>query len=83
MAELDYHLKNPDDEPNRRNGITSKTIKLGSGSFELDTPRDRAGTFESQLVKKNQTKLTLEMDRKILFMFGLGIGYRDIKHHLE
>jgi len=83
QAELDNHLKMREDEPNRRNGITSKTIKSGSGSFELDTPRDRAGTFEPQLVKKNQTKLTPEMDRKILSMFGLGMGYRDIKHHLE
>lgn len=82
-AELDSHLKNTDDEPNRRNGTTSKTIKSGTGSFELDTPRDRSGTFEPQLVKKNQTKLTPEMDRKILSMFGLGMGYRDIKHHLE
>ena len=83
QAELDNHLKNTEDEPNRKNGITSKTIKSGSGSFELDTPRDRAGTFEPQLVKKNQTKLTPEMDRKIFSMFGLGMGYRDIKHHLE
>jgi len=83
QAELESHLKNTEDEPNRRNGITSKTIKSGSGSFELDTPGDRAGTFEPQLVKKNQTQLTPEMDRKILSMFGLGMGYRDIKHHLE
>ncbi len=82
-AELDNHLKTSVDEPNRKNGTTSKTIKSGSGSFELDTPRDRAGTFEPQLVKKNQTRLTPEMDRKILSMFGLGMGYRDIKHHLE
>ena len=82
-AELDNHLKTSVDEPNRKNGTTSKTIKSGSGSFELDTPRDRAGTFEPQLLKKNQTRLTPEMDRKILSMFGLGMGYRDIKHHLE
>ncbi len=55
QAELDNHPKNTDNESNRRNGITSKTIKSGSGSFEPDTPRDRAGTFEPQLVKKNQT----------------------------
>jgi len=82
-AELDAYLKHTDTETNRKNGITSKTVKSGSGSFELDTPRDRAGTFEPQLVKKNQTKLTPEMDRKILSMFALGMGYRDIKHHLE
>jgi transposase-like protein len=40
---------------NRRNGSGNKTIKSTSGSFELETPRDRAGSFEPQLVKKHQT----------------------------
>jgi len=35
--------------PNRRNGKSRKTMKSSSGSFELETPRDRAGTFEPQL----------------------------------
>ena len=53
-AELEQHLA-VDARPNRKNGSTSKTLKTTTGSFELDTPRDRAGTFEPQLVKKNQT----------------------------
>ena len=61
-AELDHHLANGE-EPNRKNGIGSKTIKTGSGSFELNAPRDRAGTFEPQLIKKHQTQLTSEIDR--------------------
>ena len=44
-AELDEHLKDAE-QPNRKNGKTSKTVKSVAGAFELDTPRDRAGSFE-------------------------------------
>lgn len=81
-AELDQHLSTAQ-APNRKNGTTSKTLKTGAGEFELDTPRDRAGTFDPQLVKKNQTHLTAEIDRKILSLFSHGMSYRDIKHHIE
>ena len=81
-AELDHHLDN-DDEPNRKNGKGSKTIKTGSGSFELNAPRDRAGTFEPELIKKNQTQLTPEIDRKILSLFSHGMSYRDMKYHIH
>ncbi|CAG8999549.1 MAG: IS256 family transposase ISSde5 [Candidatus Celerinatantimonas neptuna] len=81
-AELEHHLDN-DDQPNRKNGSSKKTIKSSVGAFELDTPRDRQGSFEPKLVKKNQTKLTDEIDRKILSMFSLGMSYRDIHSHVE
>lgn len=81
-AELEHHLAN-DHQPNRKNGRTSKTIKHPSGNFELETPRDRNGTFEPQLVKKSQTTLSDEIDRKILSMFSLGMSYRDINAHVE
>ncbi len=80
-AELDQHLDS-DLEPNRRNGFSKKTVKSSVGEFELETPRDRAGNFEPQLVKKNQTKLSDEIDRKILSMFSMGMSYRDIKSHV-
>ena len=81
-AELEQHLSDSE-IPNRKNGKTSKTLKTGAGQVELDTPRDRAGTFEPQLVKKNQTHLTAEIDRKILSLFSHGMSYRDIKYHIE
>ncbi len=81
-AELDQHLTEST-QPNRRNGRSRKTVKAATGSFELETPRDRAGTFEPELVKKNQTKLTDEIDRKILSMFALGMSYRDIRGHVQ
>lgn len=81
-AELEQHLEE-DDQPNRKNGSSKKTIKSSVGAFELDTPRDRLGLFEPKLVKKNQAKLTDEIDRKILSMFSLGMSYRDIRGHVE
>ncbi|MBX3628321.1 MAG: transposase [Nitrosomonas sp.] len=45
-------------------------MKSTSGSFQLDTPRDRNGTFEPQLVKKHQTHFTDVMERKILSLFA-------------
>ena len=81
-AELDHHLASSD-EPNRKNGTGSKTVKTGSGSFELNAPRDRAGTFEPQLIRKNQTQLTPEIDRKIVSLFSHGMGYRDIQYHVQ
>ena len=81
-AELAQHLET-DPEPNRKNGTSSKTLKHGSGSFELNTPRDRNGTFEPQLIKKNQTTLNDEINTKILSMFSMGMSYRDINKHVE
>lgn len=80
-AELEAHL-GEEEAPNRKNGTTKKTVKSTSGSFELETPRDRTGTFEPQLVKKHQTHLTDEIERKILSLFGLGTSYQDIAAHV-
>ena len=82
QAELEHYLEQQPAPPNRKNGYTSKTVKAATGSFELDTPRDRAGTFEPQLVKKNQTKLSDEIDHKILSLFALGMSYKDISQHI-
>lgn len=81
-AEVDSHLAREVD-PNRKNGKSRKTMKTSSGSFELETPRDRAGTFEPQLIKKHQTHVSDEIEAKILSMFGLGMSYRDISAHVE
>ena len=88
QAELDQHLaqQRQSDESsttNRKNGYTRKTIKAPSGNFELDTPRDREGSFEPQLVKKHQTRLTDEIDRKILGLFAIGMSYQDISQHIH
>ena len=81
QAELEEHLTS-EEPPNRRNGTTGKTMKSLAGEFELKTPRDRAGTFEPQIVKKHQTHLTDELERKIIALFALGTSYQDIRAHI-
>jgi transposase-like protein len=85
QAEMEGHLGEDSLEQggNRRNGITTKTMKTGAGSFELEVPRDRNSTFEPQLIKKRQTILTEELDNKILALYGLGTSYEGIAHHLQ
>jgi len=55
-AELDSHITQDvvNGNKNRKNGKTSKTIKSTSGNFNLETPRDRTGSFEPQIIKKNR-----------------------------
>lgn len=81
QAELDEHLSQ-DEQPNRRNGSSQKTVKTTTGSFELNTPRDRAGNFEPQLVKKHQTFLNDEIETKMLSLFALGNSYSAIATHI-
>ena len=81
-AELDDPLAS-DIMPNRRNGSTSKTMKSPVGEFELNTPRDRAGTFAPQIVKKHQTHLTDELERNVIALFTLGNRYLDSRGHIN
>jgi len=85
QGEMDSHLNDSSLEEgnNRRNGTKSKTMKGPSGSFELEVPRDRNGSFEPQLVKKRQTILNEELDNKILALYSLGSSYDDISSHLS
>ena len=80
-AEMAVYLETVEGS-NRKNGYGRKTVKSTSGSFELATPRDRAGSFEPQLVKKHQTHMSDEIERKIISMFGLGMSYLDIAVHI-
>jgi len=80
-AEMDEHLgyqkHSKSTNTNSRNGKTSKRIKTEDGEFELNTPRDREGSFEPQLVKKHQARFT-SMDDKILWLYAQGMSTRDI-----
>lgn len=67
---------------NSRNGRTGKTVRTGFGDISLETPRDRQGTFEPQLVKKGQTDIT-EFDEKIISMYAKGMTVRDIQEHVK
>lgn len=80
-AELDEHLgydkHQRSDSSNSRNGYSSKTLISEDGAFEIDVPRDREGSFEPHLVKKQQRRFT-GMDDKILFLYAQGMTTREI-----
>ncbi len=63
---------------NRRNGHSSKRVQGDLGELKLDTPRDRAGTFEPQLIGKHQRRLA-GFDEKILALYAKGMTTRDIQ----
>ena len=44
---------------NRRNGYTHKTLKSSMGEIEIDPPRDRDSSFDSQIISKNQPMLAV------------------------
>ena len=80
-AELDEHLgyekHAQSNSANHRNGYTPKTLLTEDGPLGIETPRDRQGTFEPQLVKKQQTRFTT-MDEKILSLYAKGMTTREI-----
>ena len=63
---------------NRRNGHSPKTVRGELGELTLDTPRDRDGTFEPQLIAKHQRRLT-GFDEKIRALYAKGMTTRDIQ----
>ena len=80
-AELTEHLGHEKNAPktgsNTRNGYSSKTLLCDDGEIELNTPRDRENTFEPQLIKKHQTRIT-HMDSQILSLYAKGMTTREI-----
>ena len=88
-AELDdelgyskYDYRNKDIE-NSRNGYSRKSVKTSAGSVEIAVPRDRNGNFEPQIIKKNETSLTGDIEEKILSMYAKGMTTNDISSHIE
>src|SRR5262252_7033890 len=67
---------------NSRNGSSEKTLKEKNGEVTIEVPRDRAGTFEPQFVRKHQRRFD-GFDDKILSMYARGMSTRDIQGHLE
>jgi putative transposase len=88
-AELDdelgyrkYDYKNKDTD-NSRNGHSSKTLRTSFGDVEVSVPRDRKGEYEPQLLKKNQTCISQDIEEKILSMYAKGMTTSDIETHIR
>lgn len=83
-GELDDHLKETrSTDKNRRNGHTRKNIQSSLGGFDIFSPRDRNSSFEPQILPKRQRVISEDIDKKILGLYGLGMSYADIQHHLK
>jgi putative transposase len=79
-CKYDYRNKETD---NSRNGYSEKTLKTSLGDLEIAVPRDRKGDFEPQIVKKNQTTLSGDIEEKILSMYAKGMTTSDIEGHIR
>jgi transposase-like protein len=86
-AELTEHLGYEKGDPagrgtgNSRNGTSSKTVLTEDGEFDIAVPRDRAGSFEPQLIAKGQTRFD-GFDDKVLSLYARGMTVREIQGHL-
>ena len=79
-SRYDYCNKNTE---NSRNGHSSKTLRTSFGDVEVAVPRDRKGGFEPQLLKKNQTSISQDIEEKILSMYAKGMTTGDIEAHIQ
>ena len=77
----DKHAKGASANGNARNGTRSKTIATKAGPVEIDVPRDRAGTFTPQIVKKRQRRLG-SIEDVVLSLSARGMTHGDIAAHL-
>ena len=86
-AELTHHLGYAKGEAleskvaNHRNGSSPKTVLTDDGPLALDSPRDRAGSFEPQIIGKHERRFT-GFDDKIISMYARGMSVREIQGHL-
>src|SRR5258708_1695676 len=85
--EMTQHLGYAKHEPagvgagNIRNGTRAKTVLTDTaGPVEFDVPRDRAATFEPQIVKKRQRRLS-GVDEVVLSLYAKGLTTGEISGH--
>ncbi|MDM1363327.1 IS256 family transposase [Myroides odoratimimus] len=84
-GELENHLEEEKAKgvANRRNGKATKTVRsMQSGAFELETSRDRNGTFEPQILPKRQLIITDQLEENVITLYAKGSSTRDIANYI-
>lgn len=87
-AELGQHLGYPaggepaQEQPNRRNGVSSKTLRTVDGPVTVELPRDRDASFEPRIVPKHARSFDA-FDEQILALYAGGMTTREIQRHLR
>jgi transposase-like protein len=74
-AEMDHHLGH-EEQAGR------KTVATDTGKIEIEVPRDRAGSFDPQLITRYQRRFP-GFDDKIISMYARGMSTREITGHLR
>lgn len=88
QGEMDDHLGYESNDhgykatSNRRNGYTNKTLKTTMGNIDIQSPRDRDGSFEPQIVPKRSRDVS-GIEDKVLAMYAKGMSQRDIADTIE
>jgi putative transposase len=87
-VEMDDHLGYPKHAPegrdkgNSRNGVRSKTVLTEVGEVEIEVPRDREGSFDPQIVKKRQRRLS-GVDELVISLAAKGLTTGEISAHFQ
>jgi len=85
-AEMSHHLGYPpggasEEAGNHRNGTSAKAVLTDDGPLALAIPRDRRGSFETQLIGKHERRFT-GFDDKIIALYARGMTVREIQAFL-
>lgn len=81
-AHLDYEKHQQSNNPNYRNGKTTKTIKTEYGEAQIQVPRDRDSTFEPQIVPK-RSRFAKGIESMVVSLYAKGMSNADIEEQLR
>jgi len=88
QVEMEEHLGYPKHSAtgrgsgNSRNGTDTKKVRGDFGEVQIETPRDRNGTFDPKIVGKRQKSLN-NFAEKIISLYARGMTTREIEAHLR
>jgi transposase-like protein len=84
-GELKAHLETEREQgvSNRRNGLQSKTVRSEYGPIEIETSRDRNGSFEPQLIGKHERQFRNGVEQHIMDLYSHGMSYATIRSHIK
>ena len=77
-----YDYKNKDTD-NSHNGHSKKNLRTSFGEVKVSVTRDRKGEFDPQLIKKNQTSISQDIEEKIFSMYAKCMTTSDIESHVR
>lgn len=81
-AHLDYEKHQKSDNPNYRNGHTSKQIKTVFGESEIKVPRDRDASFNPMLIPKRKSMVD-GIENIIISLYAKGMSNSDIEEQIR